>query len=218
MSRLYDLIVFDWDGTLLDSPRAIVACIQAACRDLGIEPPDDHRARHVIGLGLHDALSTALPQLAPSEYFRVAERYRHHFLSIDEQLNLFAGASELIEKLHAYGLLLGVATGKSRRGLERALATSGLGEFFHGTRCADETHPKPHPAMLEEIMAELGVGAERTLMVGDTTHDLLMARNARVDALAVSFGAHSRQSLLAEQPRICVDSFEELDRWLTSQI
>lgn len=218
MSRHYDLIVFDWDGTLLDSPSAIVACIQAACHDLGIEPPDDHRARHVIGLGLHDALSTALPQLAPSEYFRVAERYRHHFLSIDEQLNLFAGASELIEKLHAYGLLLGVATGKSRRGLDRALATSGLGEFFHGTRCADETHPKPHPAMLEEIMAELGVGAERTLMVGDTTHDLLMARNARVDALAVSFGAHSRQSLLAEQPRICVDSFEELDRWLTSRI
>lgn len=218
MSRRYDLIVFDWDGTLLDSPGAIVACIQAACRDLGIEPPDDDAARHVIGLGLHDALSTALPRLDPSEYFRVAERYRHHFLSIDEQLNLFAGASELIGKLHGAGLLLGVATGKSRRGLERALATSGLGALFHGTRCADETHPKPHPAMLEEIMEELGAAAERTLMVGDTTHDLLMARSAGVDALAVSFGAHSRENLLAERPCACLDSFAELDRWLTSQI
>lgn len=216
--RRYELIVFDWDGTLLDSAAAIVASIQAACRDLGIEPPADRKAREVIGLGLHDALGTALPYVAPADYPHVAERYRYHYLSQDQDLSLFPGAFSLVERLHEAGVLLGVATGKSRRGLDRAMATSGLARYFHYTRCADETHPKPHPAMLLEIMEQFAVPREKTLMVGDTTHDLLMARSAGVDALAVTFGAHPRAALLAEQPAACLDTYPDLEAWLISRI
>lgn len=218
MVRRFDLVVFDWDGTLLDSPGAIVACVQAACRDLGIEPPQDQLARQVIGLGLRDALATAVPKLPPSEYGRLAERYRHHFLNRDEALTLFDGVLELVKKLHNAGLKLGIATGKSRRGLDRALALSGIGEFFHVTRCADETLPKPDPAMLLEIIEHLSVPPARALMIGDTTHDLEMARRAGVGALAVSFGAHPEDALLAEEPLACFASVTELDAWITNNI
>jgi len=214
MAQRFDLIVFDWDGTLMDSAAAIVAAIMAACRDLGIEPPSERLARHVIGLGLHDALRTALPELDPVHYGRLAERYRHHYLSRDEDLELFAGAFELISDLHATGRRLGVATGKSRLGLNRSLAASGLEAYFHITRCADECFSKPHPAMLIEIMSSLGVDRERTVMIGDTTHDLQMARNAGVDGLAVSFGAHPETALLAERPVACAGSFVELAAWI----
>jgi len=216
MAQRFDLIVFDWDGTLMDSAAAIVAAIMAACRDLGIEPPSERLARHVIGLGLQDALRTALPELDPVHYGRLAERYRHHYLSRDEDLELFAGAFELISDLHATGRRLGVATGKSRLGLNRSLAASGLESYFHITRCADECFSKPHPAMLIEIMSSLGVDRERTVMIGDTTHDLQMARNAGIGAVAVAFGAHPRRELLAEQPLACVGDFSELEAWLQS--
>ena len=216
MAQRFDLIVFDWDGTLMDSAAAIVAAIMAACRDLGIEPPSEPLARHVIGLGLQDALRTALPELDPVHYGRLAERYRHHYLSRDEDLELFAGAFELISDLHATGRRLGVATGKSRLGLNRSLAASGLESYFHITRCADECFSKPHPAMLIEIMSSLGVDRERTVMIGDTTHDLQMARNAGIGAVAVAFGAHPRRELLAEQPLACVGDFSELEAWLQS--
>ena len=216
MAQRFDLIVFDWDGTLMDSAAAIVAAIMAACRDLGIEPPSERLARHVIGLGLQDALRTALPELDPVHYGRLAERYRHHYLSRDEDLELFAGAFELITDLHATGRRLGVATGKSRLGLNRSLAASGLESYFHITRCADECFSKPHPAMLIEIMSSLGVDRERTVMIGDTTHDLQMARNAGIGAVAVAFGAHPRRELLAEQPLACVGDFSELEAWLQS--
>jgi len=212
----FDLIVFDWDGTLMDSAAAIVAAILAACRDLGIEPPSEALARHIIGLGLHDALRTALPELDPRDYGRLAERYRYHYLSRDEDLELFAGAFELISDLHAAGRRLGVATGKSRPGLNRSLAASGLDAFFHITRCADECFSKPHPAMLLDIMSSLGVDPERALMIGDTTHDLQMARNAGIAAVAVAFGAHPRRELLAERPLACVEDFPELEAWLQS--
>jgi phosphoglycolate phosphatase len=182
--------------------------------DLGIEPPQEAAARHVIGLGLHDALSSALPSLPVSEYRRVAERYRHHYLSRDHELTLFAGASELIAELRDLGFLLAVATGKTRMGLDRALGATGLGGFFHATRCADECFSKPHPAMLLELMDELGVVAPRTLMVGDTTHDLLMARNAGVSALAAGFGAHTHAALVAEAPLHVAQDFPELAAWL----
>jgi phosphoglycolate phosphatase len=210
----YELIVFDWDGTLMDSAAAIVAAIMAACRDLGIEPPSEERARHIIGLGLQDAIRSALPNLPARDYGRLAERYRHHYLSRDAELSLFPGARELVADLHAEGRRLAVATGKSRQGLQRALAHSGLGELFHATRCADECFSKPHPAMLLEIMDVLEIDRGAVLMVGDTTHDLQMARNAGVAGLAVSFGAHPETALLAERPVACAGSFRELSAWI----
>lgn len=214
MAKRFELVVFDWDGTLMDSAGAIVNAIQAACVDLDVTPPDDARARHVIGLGLSDALQQAVPDLSPMHYEKMVERYRHHYLSQDQDLLLFDGAFELIQSLRASGFLLGVATGKSRRGLERALDVSGLREFFHATRCADECHSKPHPQMLYELMEEFALDAERLLMIGDTSHDLLMAKNAGVAALAVSYGAHDRVALEAEVSLACVDSVHEMRDWL----
>ena len=214
MGRNYRLIVFDWDGTLLDSAGAIVACMRAAAIDLGLPPPDEGTARQVIGLGLHDALSQALPGVPASEYPRVAERYRQHYLAQDHELTLFAGAHDLVEELADTGWLLGVATGKSRLGLNRALDASRLRDFFHATRCADECCSKPAPDMLREIMEELRASPEETLMIGDTTHDLQMAKNAGVDALAVGYGAHTREVLQAERPIDVFYDFAQLTAWL----
>jgi phosphoglycolate phosphatase len=213
--KRYELIVFDWDGTLMDSAAMIVDSVQAAARDLGLEPPSNERARHIIGLGLDAALRYVLPDLPESHYGDLVERYRHHYMSRDHQLTLFAGADELVRDLAESGFRLGVATGKSRRGLDRALEHTGLGEFFHATRCADECHSKPHPQMLEELMDEFAVAPTQTLMIGDTTHDLLMARNAGVDALGVSYGAHPADALREAGPLYCASSVTALARWLT---
>lgn len=214
MAERYDLIVFDWDGTLMDSAAAIVNAILAASRDLNLPEPPEARARHVIGLGLADALRHAVPELPERDYPRMVERYRHHYLSKDSELSLFPGVFEMLGDLAAAGRLLAVATGKSRLGLNRALEQSGLGALFHSTRCADECFSKPHPAMLEEIMDELGVARERTLMVGDTTHDLQMARNAGVAALAVAFGAHPLSALRTELSVDILATPAELAQWL----
>ncbi len=216
MARRYELIVFDWDGTLLDSAAAIASSIQAAARDLGLEPPSDQRARHIIGLGLDDALRHALPDLPRERYGELSLRYRHHYLAQDHELALFAGADALVRELAARGHMLAVATGKSRQGLERAFTASGLGPVFHGSRCADECHSKPHPQMLEELMDEFGVLPQATLMIGDTSHDLLMARNAGVEAVAVSYGAHEMDTLLSFDPVHCAASMEELTAWLSA--
>ena len=214
MAKRFKLIVFDWDGTLMDSAPAIVAALQAASGDLGFEPPSDERARHIIGLGLQDALREALPALDPLRYREMAERYRYHYLSHDQELMLFAGAFELVRALGEAGFLLAVATGKTRHGLERAFAGSGLGPYFDASRCADECHSKPDPQMLLELMGKFALAPEDTLMIGDTTHDLLMARNARVPALAVAYGAHPRASLEAEAPLLCAESIAEVHAWL----
>ncbi|MBI2307585.1 MAG: HAD-IA family hydrolase [Rhodocyclales bacterium] len=214
MAKRFDLLVFDWDGTLMDSAAAIVAAIQAACRDLGVEEPPEARARHVIGLGLGDALRHAVPDLPEARYPQMVERYRHHYLSRDHELALFAGAGELIAELAESGFMLAVATGKSRLGLERALKVSGLGPYFHDSRCADECHSKPHPQMLEELMAAFAVTPARTLMIGDTTHDLQMARNAGVPSLAVAYGAHPPEALDALEPLARLHAVEELREWL----
>lgn len=213
----FDLVVFDWDGTLMDSAGAIVAAIQAASRDLDLPAPDEQRARHVIGLGLVDAVSYLFPQLPASGYEAVAARYRHHYFANDHAIPLFDGVSEMLQELAAAGLLLAVATGKGRCGLDRALASSGLALSFHATRCADETFSKPHPAMLLEIMDELGIEAAHTLMVGDTTHDLDMARNARVASLAVTYGAHSSDSLRACKPLAFIESVPALRAWFAAR-
>jgi phosphoglycolate phosphatase len=214
MAKRFQLIVFDWDGTLLNSTATIAQSVQAAARDLGLPVPSDERARHIIGLGLLDAMRHAMPDLPESRYPEVADRYRHHYLSKDHELSLFAGAAELVNSLAEAGYLLAVATGKSRKGLDRAFAVSGLGERFHASRCADECHSKPHPQMLEELIDELGVDAGATLMIGDTTHDLLMAKNAGVAAIGVTYGAHPREALLTLDPRYCADTVEQLAVWL----
>lgn len=214
MARRYELIVFDWDGTLMDSAAVIASSVQAAARDLGLEPPTDEAARHIIGLGLEDALRQAIPRLPNERYGELSARYRHHYLSQDHDLALFAGVERLLDELLAAGHLLAVATGKSRQGLDRALEVSGLGSRFHATRCADECFSKPHPQMLEELMEEFGMAPQATLMIGDTSHDVQMAHNARVSALAVSYGAHPRGGLEALAPLSCVDTVKELAAWL----
>jgi phosphoglycolate phosphatase len=209
----YPLIVFDWDGTIIDSPRTIAGCIRQAAADLGLEVPDAERASHVIGLGLHDAMRIALPGLPRSRYAEFVECYRSHFLAREDAMQLYPGMRELLEAL-AGPRRLAIATGKSRRGLDRALQASDLERYFCASRCADETHPKPHPAMLLELMSELEVQADCVLMIGDTSHDLEMARAAGVDALAVSYGAHPEPGLVACGPRGCVTSVHELGEWL----
>jgi phosphoglycolate phosphatase len=210
----YRLLVFDWDGTIIDSARTIAECIRDAAGDLGLRVPTKEQASHVIGLGLHDALRHAVPELAAERTAEFVERYRQHFRAREDEMDLFGGMRELIESLHGKNLLA-IATGKSRRGLDRALEASGLKPYFRASRCADETHPKPHPAMLLELMAELEVPAGEALMIGDTSHDLDMARAAGVDALAVTYGAHAEQGLRSCQPRACVASVAELERWLS---
>lgn len=214
MSRRFDLLVFDWDGTLMDSAGAITEALRAACRDLDLAVPSEEQARYVIGLGLSDAMSHILPGLDPAFYPRVAERYRAHFLRLDPATSLFAGAAETIATLRDSGYLLAVATGKGRSGLDRSLRATGLARYFHATRCADEGHSKPHPGMLQGLMGALGVAGARTLMIGDTTHDMEMARAAVVARLAVAYGAHAREALLAYAPLACLDDFESLRQWL----
>ena len=214
MSKRYDLIVFDWDGTVMDSTAVIAGSIQAACRDLGLNIPDEETARHVIGLGLDQALSYAVPDLPEMMRPELVERYRHHFLAQDQAIPLFEGARETIAELHDTGYRLGVATGKSRAGLNRAMESTGMKNYFHATRTADQALSKPDPAMLFELMDELGASAERTLMVGDTTHDVQMAQNAKVDVVAVGYGAHTPQQLRELKPLVLVDDFAELRVWL----
>lgn len=215
MGSRFDLLIFDWDGTLLDSAGAIVKAIQAACRDLGLPEPADDRARHVIGLGLRDALQHVLPDLPEARYPQLVDRYRHHYLARDHELRLFDGASELIGNLVDDGFLLAVATGKSRLGLRRAFEHSGIGHCFHASRCADECFSKPHPQMLQQLMDELSVGAGRTLMIGDTTHDLQMARNAGVSSLAAGYGAHPASALDALAPLARLSAVADLAEWLS---
>lgn len=214
MTKRYDLIVFDWDGTVMDSTAVIAGSIQAACRDLDLSVPSDEAARYVIGMGLIEALRHAVPDAHESMYEPLAARYRHHFLAEAASIPLFAEARETIMELHEQGYWLAVATGKNRNGLNRVLAISELGEYFHATRTADQTFSKPHPAMLLEIMDELGMSPERVLMVGDTTHDLQMAINAGVDAVGVTHGAHPAEQLRALNPLALLDSFIELRMWL----
>lgn len=212
--KRYDLIVFDWDGTVVDSTQVIVNSIQSACRDLDLPIPSDNAARHVIGMGLQQALRHAVPK-APDDMLQpMVERYRHHYFAQDDSITLFEGAKETIARLHDAGYLLAVATGKSRNGLERSMLASGMGGYFHATRTADQTHSKPHPAMLLEIMDELGIAPERALMVGDTTHDLQMAINAGVDAIGMTHGAHPAAELLELKPLALLGDFAGFREWL----
>ncbi len=214
MDRRFDLVVFDWDGTLVDSTEHIAASIQAAATDLSLPIPDNRQARYIIGLGLLDAMKYLFPGLESERYGDVTARYSYHFLAGNHLIHPFAGAVEMLEQLHAAGYVVGIATGKSRRGLDRSLDECGLARFFHITRCADEGFPKPHPGMLQHLMDEVVAPPTRTLMIGDTTHDVSMAHNAGTAAVAVSYGAHEKDALLAARPLACVDSVAELAAWL----
>lgn len=212
--KQFDLIVFDWDGTLMDSTATIVRCIQAAARDLGLPVPSDTSASHVIGLGLSEAMTAVMPDIEPAMYPRMVERYRYHYLTKDHELVLFKGVREMLRELKQEGYFLAVATGKSRVGLNRSLNAAGLLSTFDATRCADETFSKPHPAMLQELTRELGQVLRRTVMIGDTTHDLMMATNAGASGIAVEFGAHPVHQLQACRPLFSAKSIPELHAWL----
>lgn len=210
----YDLIVFDWDGTLVDSTAHIAQCIQKAYADNDLPVPNDSASKHVIGLGLVDTFNYLSPDLSKEQHSGIVDRYRHHFLDADKTIHSFKNVLEGLQHLKQNNYLLAVATGKSREGLDRALSKVNFGDFFATTRCGDEGFPKPNPDMLNFIMDDLGVTCERTLMIGDTTHDLLLAENAGVKSIGVTYGAHEKDKLIALNPLVCVDSFEELMAWL----
>ncbi len=198
----------------MDSTATIVKCIQAAARDLGLPVPADKAAAYVIGLGLQEAMEAAMPGLDPKYYPRMVERYRYHYLSKDHELTLFAGVRDMLSDLSQQGYFLAVATGKSRVGLNRALDAVRLLTLFDATRCADETFSKPHPAMLQELTRELGQDMKRTVMIGDTTHDLQLALNAGATGIAVEYGAHPVVELQVLNPVYSARSVADLHAWL----
>jgi phosphoglycolate phosphatase len=215
MNRKFELVVFDWDGTLMDSEARIVVCMQRAAADVGLPVPSVAAARDIIGLGLADAVQRLFPQADAPRVTSLVDAYRHHWLGDDvAPAAMFAGAEPLLEGLRAAGCLLAVATGKSRRGLDKALDESGLAGYFHATRCADETFSKPHPQMLEEILTDLDTRPAAALMVGDTEYDMQMARSARVPAVGVAHGVHAVERLLAHGAMHCFDDLYQLSHWL----
>jgi phosphoglycolate phosphatase len=217
-ARAYDLLIFDWDGTLMDSTATIAACIQAACVAVGEPEPPLELAKHVIGLGLQDALQLCAPNCPPSKYPDLAKHYKTNFLQQDMHLRLFDGVQAMLDTFIEQGYTLAVATGKSRVGLDRVLVQSELGAIFAATRTADQTESKPSPLMVHEILAELGVPAHRALVIGDTTHDILMANNAGVTGFAVTQGAHDAAKLATADPIAIADSILALAPWLQNKV
>ncbi len=209
----FRLLVFDWDGTLMDSEARIVSCMDAAIADLGLAPLPRERVRDIIGLGLREALERLLPGQDETHCAHLVERYRHHYLN-GEIPELFAGVADTLHRLHARGLLLAVATGKGRHGLDKVLDATGLRHLFAASRCADETFSKPHPRMLLELMEETGVERQQALMIGDTEFDMEMANRAGVGPVAVCCGVHPRERLMAHQPLVCLADITGLPEWL----
>ncbi|MCV0437259.1 MAG: HAD-IA family hydrolase [Hydrogenophaga sp.] len=212
--RRFDLIAFDWDGTLFDSTALIARCIQAAVVDVGGTPPTREAASYVIGMGLMQALAHAAPDVPPEKYPLLVQRYRHHYLVQQHDLSLFEGVLPLLAELKSRHHWLTVATGKSRAGLNEVLRTVELHGVFDGSRTADETAGKPNPRMLHELMREFGVEPDRVLMIGDTTHDLQMAVNAGCASVGVSYGAHEPATFAVLSPLHVAHSVRELHDWL----
>lgn len=210
----FDLIVFDWDGTLFDSTALITRCIQDAARDLGLPVPEASDAAYVIGLGLYDALARVVPDLPRERYPELGQRYRHHYFAAQHDVVLFDGVLDMLQALKARHHWLAIATGKSRRGLDEALRTVQLERVFDASRTADETAGKPDPRMLHELMREFGADPERTLMIGDTTHDLQLAVNAGTARVGVSYGAHDHRSFASFDPLHVAHDVPDLQRWL----
>ena len=213
------LIIFDWDGTLMDSESRIVNCMQAAIADLGLAERSRDQLKNVIGLGLKEALNSLYPESNDDDLINLVERYRHHFLHEDTTPSeLFEGVHDMLQSLNRSGYFLAIATGKGRPGLEHALAASEVGHLFHASRCADETRSKPHPQMLEELLDFFGVESTQSIMIGDTEFDMEMANNANTHSLAVSYGVHHRDRLLNHEPLACVDDVNQLHSWLSTNL
>lgn len=210
----YQLIIFDWDGTLMDSTGHIVNCMRQAITQLELAPLADHEISHIIGLGLQEAVQTLYPDGNATMWSSLADCYRQTWLSSPVDTPLFENARELLTQLAEQDIFLGVATGKSRRGLDKVLKATGLEELFIATRCADECHSKPHPQMLMEIMDYTGVHKDAAIMIGDTEFDLLMARNAGAHALGVTHGAHDEAKLAACSPQAIVHDLHQVEHWL----
>ncbi len=213
-ARQFDLIAFDWDGTLFDSTAIITRSIQAAVRDVGGTVPSQQQASYVIGMGLMQALAHAAPDVPKDRYPQLGERYRHHYEKHQDDISLFEGVLPMLTELKQRAHWLSVATGKSRGGLNVALKAVALQGLFDGSRTADETAGKPSPMMLHELMSEFGVEPQRTLMIGDTTHDLQMALNAGCPSVGVSYGAHEPDAFDVLQPLFVAHSVSELHDWL----
>lgn len=214
-TRKFELLVFDWDGTLMNSEAHIVSCIEAALQDAGVPAVERNNIRNIIGLGLQEAIKTLVPHAGERLRAAITQHYRAHFMSSEREAPvLFEGVQEMLHQLHRQGYMLAVATGKGRQGLNHVLEQSGLKDLFHITRTVDEARSKPHPQMLHDIMAALGAVPCDTLMIGDTEYDLLMAHNAGAHALAVSGGAHERERLLQCKPLACLECVTELTEWL----
>lgn len=214
----FDLLVFDWDGTLMDSEAHIVDCLRVAMEAVDAEfRPDDH-LRQVIGLGLPEAIASLLPEHEEWVHRQAVQAFRTEFLSNKPvPSRLFDGARELLHQLQEQGYMLAVATGKSRSGLDKVLKETDLEPIFAATRTADETFSKPHPQMLEEILVDLDTEPHRALVIGDTEFDLQMAQNARVPAVGVSYGVHSRERLNSANPLAIFDEIAELGHWLKAR-
>ncbi|MDH5360915.1 MAG: HAD-IA family hydrolase [Gammaproteobacteria bacterium] len=211
----YKLIIFDWDGTLMDSEAKIVNCLLASATDLGLALPTVEEAKNVIGLGLHEACVKLMPGSDHALHLQMADRYRYHFLTANETPSeMFAGVEAMLKSLDDAGHFLAIATGKGRQGLDAVLRQTELKHYFHATRTADETISKPHPQMLHELLDFFGLEANEAIMIGDTEYDLQMATNARMDSLAVSYGVHEVERLMQHQPKSCVHSIEEMHNWL----
>ena len=214
----FRLLVFDWDGTLMDSIGTIVACTQATVRELGLGELPERTIRGTIGLGLRETIDILSPGCDEGLYGQILDCYRKHWGSTFRDMPLlFDGVGEMLRDLAAEGYLLAVATGKSRRGLDYALEQTGLREVFHATRTADEAYSKPHPQMLLDILDELGVPAGAAVMIGDTTYDLEMARSARMHAVGVCSGGHCREELERFGPLACLDQVVDLASWLAQR-
>lgn len=216
MQKPFELLVFDWDGTLMDSEAHIVSCMQRAMLDVQLPEMSREKIRDIIGLGLREAILRLLPDASEEICVALVDRYRFHFFA-DDPCEPFEGAEHVLRQLSEQGYLLAVATGKGRRGLDRVLQSTGFGGYFIETRCADETCSKPDPQMLHEIMDVTGMEATQTLMIGDTEYDLEMANAARAAGLGVDYGVHSRDRLLSCGPLGCLSSISELPDWLVAQ-
>lgn len=214
----YRTVIFDWDGTLLDSTHHIVGALLGACRDLGLREPSREQAGWVIGLSLQTALQQLVPDLRADQADAFVARYKTHFTRLLGDMQLFEGQAQLLRDLHAQGVVLAVATGKSRRGLDHSIDQLGLHGLFQATRTADEARGKPDPDMLEQLLLELDLNPAAALMVGDTTHDVLMAKAAGVDSLAVSYGAHRASLLESAQPTALVRSVRDMQSWVRASV
>lgn len=214
MSKQFDLIVWDWDGTLADSTGMITKAVVDAAEQVGLPKLDPAAARNIIGLGLKESIHALFGDLPADLAQKLAMQYSANYYAGESEIPLFAGAKDTIIELNRRGFKLAVATGKGRRGLNLALEHCGLGNYFHATRTVDECFSKPHPQMLDELMDILVATPERTLMIGDTSYDLQMAKNASVQAVAVTFGAHSHDKLSSHNSIATFHQFDELSAWL----